>query len=189
MNIDIIDNCIPEFYQDYFEALSLGKTKGCEIENGLAWTAKYEGTARRDGTAPLSFKHVLKSSAQLSEHFINFSTIPVSVVNRLGYSLNEIIFARLFLTMPYDTSLDHHDPHVDLNFPHTSLIYYVNDSDGDTVFFDNDYKKVHKKVSPKKGRCVIFDGLIPHGAGIPKTGPRCIVNFNLQIAHRDDFNI
>jgi len=179
MNLDIIDDCIPEFYQDYFEALCLGKTKGCEIENGLAWTPKYESTACRNGISPLSFKHILKSDAELSSHFVNFSTIPVNVVNRLRYVLNQIIYARLFLTTPYDTDLQNHDPHVDLNFPHTSLIYYVNDADGDTVFYDNDYKNIINSVTPKKGRCVIFDGLIPHGAGIPKLGPRCIVNFNL----------
>lgn len=183
MNLDIIDDCIPEFYQDYFEAICLGMTKGCEIENGLPWTAKYEGTARRDGVSPLSFKHILKSSAELSPHLANFSTIPVNVVGRLGYALNEIIFARLFLTTPYDTELTSHDPHVDLNFPHTSLIYYVNDADGDTVFYDNDYKTIVNQVTPKKGRCVIFDGLIPHGAGIPKLGPRCIANFNLGLGN------
>ena len=68
-------------------------TKGCEIENGLPWTAKYESTARRDGVSPMSFKHILKSSAELSPHLANFSTIPVSVVNRLGYALGDIIFA------------------------------------------------------------------------------------------------
>jgi len=182
IDLEIIDNCIPEFYQDYFEAICLGKTKGCEIETGLAWTAKYEGTARRDGVSPLSFKHVLKSSAELSEHLVNFSTIPVSVVNKLGFGLNELIFARLFLTIPYNTDLKYHDPHVDLNFPHTSLIYYVNDSDGDTVFFQPDYKTIYTSVTPKKGRCVVFNGLIPHSAGIPTAGPRCIANFNLQIS-------
>ena len=68
----------------------------------------------------------------------------------------------------------------DLDYPHTSLIYYVNDSDGDTVFFDGD--KIVESVTPKKGRCVIFDGLIPHGAGIPSKGPRCIINYNLHLA-------
>jgi len=184
MNIEIIDNCIPEFYQDLFEGLCLGKTKGCEVENGLPWTAKYESTARRDGISPLSFKHVLKSSAELSPHFVNFSTIPVNVINRLGMALQDIIFARLFLTMPYKTDLKHHDPHTDLNFPHLSLIYYVNDADGDTVFFQEDYKTVFESVTPKKGRCVVFDGLIPHGAGIPESGPRCIVNYNLQVDNR-----
>ena len=47
-------------------------------------------------------------------------------------------------------------------------------------FFDGD--KIVESVTPKKGRCVIFDGLIPHGAGIPSKGPRCIINYNLHLA-------
>ena len=176
----IIDNCIPEFYQDYFEGLALGQTKGYEIESSLPWTAKYEQTAKEGDVIPLSFKHILKSSAELSPHLTNFARIPQIVVNKLGYPLNSIIFARLFLTIPYETELKNHAPHTDLDFPHTSLIYYVNDADGDTVFFDDD-ENIVERVTPKKGRCVIFDGLIPHGAGIPSKGPRCIVNYNLHL--------
>ena len=71
--------------------------------------------------------------------------------------------------------MTHHAPHVDLNIPHTSLIYYVNDADGDTLFFDEDYETQIDSVTPKKGRAVLFNGLIPHAAGIPTLGPRCIV--------------
>ena len=183
--MDIIDNCIPEFYQDYFEGLALGRTKGYELESSLHWTAKYEETAKQDGNYPLSFKHILKSGAELSPHLTNFSRIPQMVVNRLGYPLNSIIFARVFLTIPYDTELTNHEPHTDLDFPHVSLIYYVNDADGDTVFFDHK-NNIFEKVTPKKGRCVIFDGLIPHGAGIPTKGPRCIVNYNIHLGDKQN---
>lgn len=182
IDLEIIDNCIPEFYQDYFESAALGQTKGYEIENSLPWTAKYEKTAEEEDVSPLSFKHILKSSAELSPYLADFSRIPQTVVTRLGYALNDIIFARLFLTMPYNTEMTNHAPHTDLNFPHISLIYYVNDSDGDTVFFEPDYKTIYKRVTPKKGRCVVFNGLIPHGAGIPTKNPRCIVNYNLLLS-------
>ena len=173
--MQVIDDCIPKFEQDYFEAIALGY-----IEKGLPWTAKYESTAQQDGQKPISFKHVLKSSAEISSHFPNFVCIPQTVANSIGYTLEDIIFARAFLTIPYETDLQHHAPHTDLHYPHTSLIYYVNDADGDTVFFDDD-NYIVEKVKPKKGRCVIFDGLIPHGAGIPSNGPRCIVNYNLHL--------
>ena len=29
-----------------------------------------------------------------------------------------------------------HDPHIDFDFPHIASIYYVNDSDGDTIFYN-----------------------------------------------------
>ena len=52
-----------------------------------------------------------------------------------------------------------------------------NDSDGDTVFFEKE--KVIKKVTPKKGRIVLFDGETLHSGGFPTDNPRCIVNFNI----------
>ena len=187
MSIDVIDNCIPQFYQDMFESLALGRTGGNEIENSLPWRIKYEQTAKNNGVCPISFKHILKSDAELSNHLADFAKIPQIVTANLNYTLADLMYARVFLTLPYKTELKYHSPHTDLNYPHTSLIYYVNDSDGDTVFFEPDMKTIFRKVSPKKGRCVLFNGLIPHGAGIPSEGARCIVNYNIQIGKKNEF--
>lgn len=173
--IDIIDDCVPKEMQDYFEIITLGNTNNIEVEPSIEFKCKYEPTAFTETSKPLSFKHVLKSSAESSNHLVNFSKVATIVMP----SLQNILFARIFLTLPYDTKQTHHAPHVDLDFPHKSLIYYVNDSEGDTVFFEKDYETIIDKVSPKKGRAVLFDGLIPHAAGIPTFNPRCIVNYNL----------
>lgn len=173
--IDIIDDCIPKELQDYYEAITLGMTSNVEIEPSVEFKCKYEPTAFTETTKPISFKHVLKSSAEYSNHLVNFSKIATTVMP----SLQNILFARIFLTVPYKTEMTHHAPHVDLDFPHKSLIYYVNDSEGDTVFFEKDYETIIDSVKPKKGRAVLFNGLIPHAAGIPTHSPRCIVNYNL----------
>ena len=65
-------------------------------------------------------------------------------------SSQNILFARIFLTVPYKTENDTPVLHVDLDFPHKSLIYYVNDSEGDTVFFEKDYETIIDSVKPKK---------------------------------------
>jgi hypothetical protein len=73
-------------------------------------------------------------------------------------------------------------PHVDNYSPHTVLIYYVNDCDGDTFIFD-DHKtgSILKQVSPKKGRFLMFDGKYYHAAGLPKSSNfRLNVNFNYE---------
>lgn len=69
-----------------------------------------------------------------------------------------------------------HYPHID--HPNgISMIYYVNETDGDTYFF-NEKLKVIKKVSPKKGRLLIFDSNIIHASSPPKKyDTRCIINF------------
>jgi hypothetical protein len=103
--------------------------------------------------------------------------------------------------------------HVDLIHPHLVSLYYVNDSDGDTVFFDQclddyldrpdiaqaleniDYSNpgrgalevadsmidksnftIRKRVTPKKGRMVFFNGFRYHTSSRPSTGYRVIIN-------------
>jgi hypothetical protein len=76
-------------------------------------------------------------------------------------------------------------PHTDtrdINDEHYVLIYYVNNSDGDTVLFDNN--KIFKKISPKKGRGLIFKGNLLHANGHPvESSTRCVINFNLQLGY------
>jgi|SRR6056300_988203 len=62
-----------------------------------------------------------------------------------------------------------------------SLLYYVNDSDGDTKFFDNDYNEI-KSVSPKKGKAVLFNSQTLHAGSNPiKNDVRIVINFILEV--------
>lgn len=71
--------------------------------------------------------------------------------------------------------VNHQTPlHKDQPYPHWVMIYYVNDSEGKT-----DLKNIIK-VSPKKGRILIFDGDIEHRAFLPIQRDRCIINFNFM---------
>jgi hypothetical protein len=60
-----------------------------------------------------------------------------------------------------------------------SIIYYVMDSDGDTVIF-NDDKEV--RVSPEQGKYVIFNSNLYHRATIPTINKRRIViNYIVEV--------
>jgi len=82
----------------------------------------------------------------------------------------------------------HGIPHVDLPTEkgYTTAIYYVTDADGDTIFFNekNGHQgplTIKERVSPKKGRIVLFDGDTLHAASPPISNrPRIVVNINIR---------
>ena len=66
------------------------------------------------------------------------------------------------------------------------MLYYVCDSDGDTIIY-NERKEtpdkvytIKERVTPKQGRVVLFDGCLMHTAEQPINNVRCIVNYNLD---------
>ncbi len=75
-------------------------------------------------------------------------------------------------------------PHVDLPTPHWALIYYVNDSDGDTLILDKTYPDwanaaVLHAVAPKKGRAILFDGRHYHcGTAPARHDARIVINYD-----------
>jgi hypothetical protein len=92
--------------------------------------------------------------------------------------------------------------HVDKPERHVTIIYYIDDCDGNTLIF-NDKNNKHlniieqrktkdtgldfenfeliKAISPKKGRVIIFDGNLWHYGKYPTTGERNVININLVI--------
>ncbi len=78
-------------------------------------------------------------------------------------------------------------PHVDADYDHLALIYYVNDSDGDTLLYKNKYYKqednemiIDTRISPKAGRAVLFDGSAYHSFCYPNIyDTRSVININI----------
>jgi hypothetical protein len=96
-----------------------------------------------------------------------------------GYTVKDIIETRAFITLPsQNDNGEPGPPHIDDEEPHNVCLYYVNDVDGDTVFFDtsDNNAKIIGTVSPKKNRVVIFPGHIYHANYWPTTNPRAIIN-------------
>ena len=105
----------------------------------------------------------------------------------------DVLNGRSFLSTPTNIPKDDVDsPHVDLVVPHFVMLYYVCDSDGDTIIYNEKTKfggcypdnemnfTIKKKVSPKQGRVVLFDGIHYHTAEQPNHNVRCIVNYDLR---------
>lgn len=94
----------------------------------------------------------------------------------------EILRCRVNMQLQNSQKTDHsyNAPHVDIDIPHFVLLYYVNDSDGDTFIF-NKKTEIIKQVSPRRGRFVLFDGSNLHAGSHPKYNThRCVINYNLR---------
>ena len=84
-------------------------------------------------------------------------------------------------------------PHVDQPDDHWTIIYYAHDSDGDTFLFNEHYEDsttwdtlkkitVHQRITPKKGRAVLFKGNRFHAGMFPRNNEfRIVLNFNFKI--------
>ena len=75
-------------------------------------------------------------------------------------------------------------PHVDMSFEKIeSFLYYVNDSDGDTIIFDKTEQDtgvmmIKNRIKPQKGSGILFDSSFYHSSTPPKQSEtRIVINF------------
>ena len=127
-----------------------------------------------------------------------------SVIDKFKLKITQIIQSRTFLQLP----LNHlgglvDNAHVDLKRSHLVILYYVMDSDGDTIIYDNQWKEgktcknieetkkllIKKRVTPKQGRVVVFDGSYFHSSSQPKDNNRCVINTDITYEGINNANL
>ena len=78
-------------------------------------------------------------------------------------------------------------PHVDFNYPHKTILLYLNDSSGNTILFNEFYeegKDISKltyqtEYTPNENCIVLFDGLQYHASSFPiENNYRYVLNLN-----------
>ena len=77
------------------------------------------------------------------------------------------------LLQPHPDAAEHHPWHIDSTENYTSMIYYINDSDGDT--FIN--KVETQRITPKANTAVIFPSNWWHASSNPTKGKRIVINY------------
>ena len=105
--------------------------------------------------------------------------------SKIGKQDVTIIKGRSFLQLPINFKGEREDlPHVDIVGDHFVMLYYVCDSDGDTIIYNEQEKSnnytVQKRITPKQGRVVLFDGSYYHTAEQPLNNIRCVVNYDFK---------
>ena len=112
---------------------------------------------------------------------------------KTGIATNHVVRVKANLTLPNPRTIGnvYLGPHVDYEFEDRSsfltLIYYVNDSDGDTVVFNERagapvaIPSERLRVTPEQGKLVYFDGDIIHTGQNPTHTPaRAVINLNVE---------
>jgi len=93
------------------------------------------------------------------------------------FSTKNLFRIKVNLQTPYKKRLVH-PKHKD-NDKGVSYLYYVNDSDGPTVFYKNRFQR--KKINPRKGRLVKFSANTFHSSSTPhQKDLRVVLNIVFQ---------
>jgi hypothetical protein len=147
------------------------------------------------------YHSVVDDGTIISKYYDFFKQILYFFTDKTGIDINEIIRIRLRLTnqQPGHTEETYGPVHVDFtkyNFPYYTLLYYVEDSDGDTFLFNDvwnqdrkDYKpgsivdpEVVYRQTPKQGQGLFFNGHQYHAGNYPiNSKTRIVINFDFTI--------
>ena len=195
MDITVIDNIIDLEYQEGIKGILLGDDNFKGHLFPWYYTEDVTGAGDNDSQhrAALGHEYVfLDHHEDINGRVISgfhslFLPMLKDTIRYIGLKQEEtgILQGRSFLQLPTNIQREDVDtPHIDIfDRKHLVALYYVCDSDGDTIIYHERSKAetftIKQRVTPKQGRMVIFDGGLYHTAEQPLHSTRCVVNYNL----------
>tara|TARA_B100001939_G_C16944189_1_gene619521 strand:+ start:2350 stop:2922 length:573 start_codon:yes stop_codon:yes gene_type:complete len=186
----IIDNLLPDIIhknisddlleQKYYvlDNLSGEKSPKQQIENiSITDNQVGLGTTIFDGKVGVVDK----------ERFGVYSLLIDYMQDKTDFKVHKLFRIRIGINLNINTQ-GTHNPHIDFKFPHNTLLFYVNDADGDTVFYEEFYNgyeqdkyNVQMTNTPKANQAVLFNGLQYHSSSNPiKSQYRAAININFE---------
>ena len=201
MQSQIIDDFLPELYQDSIKTLLTGEEFGWAFNNYSVSSAPLDQFIQMDEPYKehIQLRHVFTMDRKIKSDFFKYITPLFASFEMLtGKKIKGYYRIKANLLMPQQGVTTQY-PHIDGFFldkkgvpeavGKTTLLYYVNDSDGDTVLYNEYYtgERVNhitkqQSISPKKGRAVIFDSNQIHAGCAPVTSDyRMVINCVLEV--------
>jgi hypothetical protein len=192
-DIVVIDNVVPEQYQNLIERELVAENVNWHYMKDITYDVeKIKETSMTESKPAFAHKFYDRERGIISPAYGLVLPIAYFACEKVKFQITEIIAVRSFLTIPLPNHVNRVDkPHVDREVSHLNVLYYVNDADGDTVFYDKTFRdisptvvqskdlNIYKQITPKKGRAVVFDGSRYHASTRPTTGSRIVVNFGV----------
>jgi hypothetical protein len=169
-DIIVVDDCISKNYQNLIERI-------IDEDPSFKWVYHEDLTKHFVSEKTVGFSHLFLHEAKYqSDYWGIFLPLVYEACEKQNININTVIRGRTFLQVPTIKTTEYDSPHIDMEMGHTVCLYYVNNTDGDTFFFNG--KNIIKRVSPKKGRCVLFNGKIFHASSKPTKEKRIVINYN-----------
>lgn len=190
MTIEVVDNFVPQDYRQQLIDYTI-------YNRDFPWFFLYsmsgaERPINISGTHVADHQHGFQHTVM--DHRANygspyedlFTPLAARIIDHFQTNIH-LVRIKIGMVMPMEGGGVAH-PHVDYKSPHKTLVYYVNDTDGDTVFYDQWYDgtdrldfTVQQRVQPKAGSAVIFDGLQYHSTSYPTKDVRAFININYKV--------
>lgn len=186
-DIQILDDFLPSYIQDFLEGGFYENMSLKLIKKSLPSGVKNDYF---DDEQLECWVKSLNSGDLISLGKSHFYLLPLQIGSlKLGinFNLENLFRAKLNIKFnhTHSNSLKINPPHIDNNYirPFFIAIYYVNDSDGNTIIYEgeniNNLTPI-KEIEPKKGRLILFDGRRYHSASHPiNSKKRIIMNYNI----------
>ena len=182
----IKDNFLPDYYLDTINEYIESSTFDWYLLNNIIGKEnKYNADGVNFLNNQIGFYHNVYSQEAQSNLFMLTKPLLKLIGPAFDIDVEQVFRIRLGMFIPNGKEGSHY-PHVDYDFEHKTLLFYTQDSDGETIIFneDNNTKSgeltINIKNTPKKNQAILFDGLTLHSSSVPiEYNTRTAFNINL----------
>lgn len=194
--MQVIENFLPKMYHDVIKQVITGNNFPWTYSQTTYGASDVGDVIIDDNTTDTSqFVHVYYDSTYniKSEYFEMIRPFLFFIEDRCNKTLPNILRAKsnLLTRQPLFPKNNYNAAHIDAysedgSREFLSLLYYVNDADGDTIFFDQKFKEstpltIAHRQTPKANTAVLFDSNTFHASTPPiESENRFVINLILS---------
>jgi hypothetical protein len=184
--MEIIENFLPKPYHDKLYSVLMGQTFPWFYNHGTAYLNDDGGSKLDSNTLDVKqFTHAFYKENQYSNYYNLIHPIIILLEQKFDREFeSRLIRAKANLMIKHSNyPKDFYTiPHKDHLGEIESFLYYVNDSDGDTLIFNEKDREstltVNSRISPVHGKSVLFDSSYFHSSTPPtEHNERVVLNF------------
>lgn len=189
MQYEIFDDLLPPSYVDAIEQTFNSPVPWYYTESASGIGANYDINDKNILDSSQFVHMIMDDNERQSQLYDLVQPVFYFIEQRTG--LRPIKIDRIKANLQTPSKAEPHNynpPHIDVAEQNgMTLLYYINDSDGDTKFFNKTVSEgfhdleVIESVTPKRGRSVLFPSNQFHSSSSPQRGRRMVINFIFQI--------